>query len=268
MKTYKRVLCIAGSDSSGGAGIQADLKTVSSLECYGMTVITAVTSQNTQGVSAVCAVPPDCIESQLSAVIEDIGADAVKIGMLFSAEAIRVVSILLHKYNLTNIILDPVMASQSGKQLLQEDAAAVMRKMLFPEVDLLMPNLPEAEILLGRTIRGKKEMQIAAEELSQMGCDNILLKGGHAEDGDTTDWLYLGRQKRFVPFAGSRIETVNDHGTGCTLSSAVASLLARGMNLEEAVRSAKHYLVQALAAGAGYSIGKGRGPVHHFYRFW
>ena len=268
MKTYKRVLCIAGSDSSAGAGIQADLKTVSSLGCYGMTVITAVTSQNTQGVTAVSAVPPDCIASQMTAVIEDIGADAVKIGMLFSPEAIQAVSTLLHKYDLPNVILDPVMASQSGSALLQADAVAQLRSVLIKEVDLLMPNLPEAEILLGRKISGREEMQQAAEELSEMGCDNILLKAGHADGEDTTDLLYLGRPGRCIPLEGQRIATVNDHGTGCTLSSAVASFLARGMNLEEAVRSAKQYLVQALAAGTGYTIGKGRGPLHHFYRFW
>lgn len=268
MKTYYRVLCIAGSDSSGGAGIQADLKTVSSLGCYGMTVITAVTSQNTQGVSAVSAVPPDCIASQITAVVEDIGVDAVKIGMLFSADAIQVLSTLLEKYDLPHVVLDPVMASQSGKQLLQADAAVLLQQTLVRKVDLLMPNLPEAEILLGRKIRGREDMPSAAEELSQLGCDNILLKGGHADGGDTTDWLYLGRQKRFIPFEGRRIETTNDHGTGCTLSSAVASFLAKGMDLEEAVRSAKQYLAQALAAGAGYTIGKGRGPVHHFHRFW
>ncbi|MFH2064397.1 MAG: bifunctional hydroxymethylpyrimidine kinase/phosphomethylpyrimidine kinase [Pseudomonadota bacterium] len=268
MKTYHRVLCIAGSDSSGGAGIQADLKTVSSLGCYGMTVITALTSQNTQGVTAIHAVPPDFIVAQLTAVIEDIGVDAVKIGMLFSAENIHAVSSVLHKYDLHNIILDPVMASQSGRRLLQDDAIPILKSSLFQQVDLLMPNLPEAEILLGRKIHGPEGIQKAAIELSAMGCKDILIKGGHTDGMDTTDRLYLGRQDRFVSFRGSRVNTVNDHGTGCTLSSAIASFLAKGMLLEDAVQSAKQYINGALQAGAEYTIGKGKGPVHHFYQYW
>ncbi len=268
MKTYHRVLCIAGSDSSGGAGVQADLKTISALGCYGMTVITALTSQNTQGVTAIHAVPPDFVGDQITAVIEDIGADAVKIGMLFSSEIIQVVCNFLNDHSLQNIVLDPVMASQSGKQLLQDEAVISLKSFLLPKVDLLMPNLPEAEILLGHRIQGEEEIQKAACDLSRMGCDNILIKGGHLEGMDTTDWLYLGKQDRFIRFQGSRVETVNDHGTGCTLSSAVASFLAKGMALEDAVQSAKSYITEALQAGAAYTIGKGKGPVHHFYKYW
>lgn len=268
MKTYQRVLSIAGSDSSGGAGVQADLKTISALGCYGMTVITAVTSQNTQGVTAIHAVPPDFVEAQIIAVIEDMGADAVKIGMLFSSEIIQVVCEFLRKYNLQNVVLDPVMASQSGRQLLQEDAIILVKSLLLPQVDLLMPNLPEAEILLGQRIQGEEEIKKAACALSKMGCDNIMIKGGHLEGLDTTDWLYLGKQDRFIRFQGSRVKTVNDHGTGCTLSSAIASFLAKGLALEDAVQSAKIYITEALQAGAAYTIGKGRGPVHHFYKYW
>ncbi len=268
MKTYHRVLCIAGSDSSGGAGVQADLKTISALGCYGMTVITALTSQNTQGVTAIHAVPPDFVGAQMTAVIEDIGADAVKIGMLFSSETIQVVCNFLSEYHLQNIILDPVMASQSGRQLLQDDAVISLKSLLLPQVDLLMPNLPEAEILLGHRIQGEAEIQKAACDLSRMGCDNILIKGGHLEGMDTTDWLYLGKQDRFIRFQGSRVKTVNDHGTGCTLSSAVTSFLAKGLALEDAIQSAKIYISEALKAGAAYTIGKGKGPVHHFYKYW
>jgi hydroxymethylpyrimidine/phosphomethylpyrimidine kinase len=268
MKTYHRVLSIAGSDSSGGAGIQADLKTASALGCYGMTVITALTSQNTKGVTAVHAVPPDFVEEQLVTVLDDIGTDAVKIGMLFSSDIINTICTVFQKYNLRNIVLDPVMASQSGRMLLREDAILSLKSTLLPWVDLLMPNLPEAEILLGHSIHGQEEIKTAACDLAMMGCENILIKGGHLEGEDTTDWLYLGKKDRFIEFPGSRVKTVNDHGTGCTLSSAVASFLAKGLSLEEAVKCAKQYITDALQAGAGYMLGSGNGPVHHFHKFW
>ncbi|MFO7557342.1 MAG: bifunctional hydroxymethylpyrimidine kinase/phosphomethylpyrimidine kinase [Desulfobacterales bacterium] len=265
---YYRALSIAGSDSSGGAGIQADLKTFSALGCYGMTVITALTAQNTRGVMAIHAVPPDFVEKQLTAVLNDIGVDAIKIGMLFTADTIRTIAGVLKKKPFRNIVLDPVMAAQSGDRLLEDDAVSSLKSNLFPLADLITPNLPEAEILVGRRLKIPDDIEEALRDLNQNGCENILIKGGHIEAGDSSDWLYLGKEDRVVRFPGSRITTRNNHGTGCTLSSAIASFLARGKPLEDAVQSAKNYISDAIEAGSSYKIGKGNGPVHHFHKFW
>ncbi len=267
-KKYYRALSIAGSDSSGGAGIQADLKTFSALGCYGMSVITALTAQNTKGVTAIHAVPPDFIEKQLTAVLNDIGADAIKIGMLFTADIIRTVAGVLKNNRFQNIVLDPVMVAQSGDGLLQEDAVSSLKSDLFPIADLITPNLPEAEILLGRRLKIPDDIEGALRDLNQNGCENILIKGGHGEGSDSSDWLYLGKENRVIRFPGSRVNTRNNHGTGCTLSSAIASFLARGKPLEDAVQSAKNYISDALEAGSQYKIGEGNGPVHHFHKFW
>jgi len=267
-KKYCRVLTIAGSDSGGGAGIQADLKTIAASGCYGMTVITALTAQNTLGVTGIHAVPVDFVKAQLDAVLSDIGCDAVKIGMLFSAELIRTVADGLRRYGVTRIVLDPVMVAQSGDKLLQAEAIDALKQHLIPLADIVTPNLPEASVLLGREISTSEAMGAAAVELAGLGCRSVLIKGGHLDSDDCVDCLYLREEERMVTFPGRRIATRNNHGTGCTLSSAIASCMARGEGIEQAVRQAKSYITGAIEAGAVYSIGHGHGPVHHFHRFW
>lgn len=267
-KTYHRVLTIAGSDSGGGAGIQADLKTFAALGCHGMSVVTALTAQNTQGVTAIHAPPAAFVREQLEAVFGDIGADAVKIGMVHSGEVIESVSEALKKHHARNIVFDPVMAAQSGDALTKGDVLATMKKYLLPLVTLLTPNLPEAARFLDRKITTLEDMHQAARELSDFGAGSVLLKGGHLKTGETTDVLFIGPEDRFVTLDGKRIDTRNNHGTGCTLSSAVACFLAKGSSVEEACRSAKGYLQSAIEAGAEFEIGRGHGPVHHFYKYW
>jgi hydroxymethylpyrimidine/phosphomethylpyrimidine kinase len=267
-RTYFRVLTIAGSDSGGGAGIQADLKTFAALECYGASAITALTAQNTLGVSAIHPVPPDFAAAQIAAVLEDIGADAVKIGMLYSAQLIRTVAEQLRQYAARNIVLDPVMVAQSGDRLLEDDAVGAIRDYLMPLANVVTPNIPEAEVLVGRRIRSLEDMQAAAQDLGRYGSEAVLLKGGHLEESDSSDLLHLCRENRFVTLAAERISSRNTHGTGCTLSAAIAAYLARGEDLENAVRQAKTYITAALRAGAAYRLGNGHGPVHHFFRYW
>ncbi|MBW1750939.1 MAG: bifunctional hydroxymethylpyrimidine kinase/phosphomethylpyrimidine kinase, partial [Deltaproteobacteria bacterium] len=264
-KQYCRVLTIAGSDSGGGAGIQADLKTISANGCYGMTVITALTAQNTVGVTAIHPVPVHFVEQQMEAVLTDIGTDAVKIGMLFSPELIKCVADQLCSFKIQNIVLDPVMVATSGDKLLLDDAIEALKEYLLPLADIITPNLPEAGVLLGREIKSLAELEQAAEELAGLGCSNILIKGGHLQNEESDDLLYLGDEKRSVLLPGMRVATHNTHGTGCTLSSAIASYMARGKEMEEAVLLAKEYITGAIIAGADYQIGHGHGPVHHFY---
>ncbi|UCE52315.1 MAG: bifunctional hydroxymethylpyrimidine kinase/phosphomethylpyrimidine kinase [Desulfobacterales bacterium] len=267
-RRYCKVLTIAGSDSGGGAGIQADLKTISAIGCYGMSVITALTAQNTQGVTGIYAIPPSFAAEQMSAVFADIGADAVKIGMLYSAELIEVVAQQLQKHGAKKIVLDPVMVAQSGDKLLQDDAIEAIKIHLMPLVDVVTPNIPEAEVLLDRKLQDFKDMQDAAKALSILGGQSILIKGGHLSETDSTDLLYLTREDHSVVLKEERIETRNNHGTGCTLSSAIASYMAKGHDIEDAVRKAKTYISNAIRAGAEYTIGQGHGPVHHFFEFW
>jgi hydroxymethylpyrimidine/phosphomethylpyrimidine kinase len=267
-KTYRRVLTIAGSDSGGGAGIQADLKTIAANGCYGMTVITALTAQNTLGVNAIHAVPLEFVKAQLDAVLTDIGCDAVKIGMLFSPELIRTVAEGLQRYGVQRIVLDPVMVAQSGDKLLQDEAIEALKEYLIPMADIITPNLPEASVLLGREILTAEAIEAAAVELAGLGCGSVLIKGGHLEAGDCDDCLYLPLQERLIILPGKRLATRNNHGTGCTLSSAIASFLAGGLEIEEAVRQAKVYITEAIRAGAAYRLGGGHGPVHHLYRLW
>ena len=268
VRRYRKVLSIAGSDSGGGAGIQADLKTMSALGCFGMTAITALTAQNTIGVHGIHAVPPEFIEAQIEAVFSDMGADAVKIGMLFSPELIEAVARQLKKHAARNVVLDPVMVAQSGDKLLQDDAIQALIEHLFPMADVVTPNLPEAEVLLNRGIRGEDQIESAARDLAKFGSRSVLVKGGHLESGESVDVFYLAESQQIITLAGRRINTSNNHGTGCTLSSAIASFLALGLDLEEAVQSAKEYISEAITAGATYQLGKGAGPVHHFYKFW
>lgn len=266
-KKYCTALTIAGSDSGGGAGIQADLKSFSANGCYGMSVITALTAQNTVGVSGIYPVPVDFVRQQLEAVLTDIGADAVKIGMLFSPELICCIAEQLARFNCNTIVLDPVMVATSGDKLLQDDAVAALKERLIPMASLITPNLPEASVLLDREIHSPEEVGQAAADLTRLGCANVLIKGGHFEDGDSDDLLYLGREKCCVMLPAQRIATQNTHGTGCTLSSAIAAFMAHGKSVEDAVQLGKKYITGAIAAGAGYTIGSGHGPVHHFYRF-
>jgi len=268
MKTDHRVLTIAGSDSGGGAGIQADLKTIAANGCYGMSVITALTAQNTLGVTGIHAVPVEFVVAQMEAVLADIGADAIKIGMLFSADLIYTVAKCLKKFEPRPIVLDPVMVAQSGDKLLQDEAIDALKQYLIPMAHLITPNLPEAVMLLGREIASTEGIAQAAVELADLRCANVLVKGGHLENGNSDDYLYLAAERRTVVLPGERIATRNNHGTGCTLSSAIASFLAKGEPIEQAVRSAKEYITGALKAGASYSLGQGHGPVRHFFRFF
>jgi hydroxymethylpyrimidine/phosphomethylpyrimidine kinase len=265
---YRKVLSIAGSDSGGGAGIQADLKTISALGCYATTVITALTAQNTRGVTGIHAVPAQFVHRQIESVLSDIGTDAVKIGMLFSVELIQVVAEALRRHAVTNVVLDPVMVAQSGDKLLQDDAVEALKRELFPLAAVVTPNLPEAAVMLGRPPEGLADLKPAATELAGLGGRSILIKGGHSEGSRSDDLLYLVESDRFVTLSGPRIETVNTHGTGCTLSSAIAARLACGADIETAVRDAKAYITGAIEAGAAYRLGHGHGPVHHFHRFW
>ena len=214
------------------------------------------------------AVPVDFVAAQMDAVLGDIGADAVKIGMLFSPELIRAVAQGLIRHGVKTVVLDPVMVAQSGDKLLQDEAIEALKSELIPLATLITPNLPEASVLLGRDIATQEAALKALAELAAMGCENVLVKGGHLESGDSDDTLYLGPEHRVVTLPGVRIPTRNNHGTGCTLSSAIASNLARGEDVETAVRHAKEYISGAIRAGAAYVIGRGHGPVHHFHRFF
>lgn len=267
MKQYRRALTIAGSDSGGGAGIQADLKAFSACGCFGMSAITAITAQNTCGVTAIHPVPVEILKAQIRAVLDDIGVDVVKIGMLHSAEVIHGVADVLTEYGITNIVLDPVMVATSGDPLIQEDAIEVMRERLFPLVRLITPNVPEAEILLGEKIVGTSLAE-TARLLSLKFSVSTLAKAGHLHGAQLVDVLYDKENVCLVDFVNTRIATKNSHGTGCTLSSAVAAHLTNDTSLVDAVAAGIDYVQCALRAGAVYEVGKGHGPVHHFYNFW
>jgi len=268
MKTYFRALTIAGSDSGGGAGIQADLKTFSALGCFGMSAITALTAQNTRVVTGIFPVPPEFIGQQIDAVMEDIGVDAVKIGMLHSPEVIETVAKKLTDWKCPNIVVDPVMISKSGDKLLLDDAVQALKENLLPLADLITPNLPEASVLLGRPVENREDMALAARDLAALGSSSVLVKGGHLKGDDSCDLLYQKQNNNMTELFGKRINTLNSHGTGCTLSSAIAANLARGIDLANAVKNAKEYIMGALSAGAYHKTGKGHGPVHHFYDLW
>lgn len=267
-RAYTKVLTIAGSDSGGGAGIQADLKTFSALGCYGMSVITALTAQNTTGVMGIHAVPAPFVTQQLEAVLEDIGVDAVKIGMLYSAELIESVAGSLKRYDVDTIVLDPVMVAQSGDKLLQDAAIEALKGVLIPLATVITPNLPEAEVLLGQGIDGEESIKKAAKSLAELGSKSVLIKGGHMETSESSDVLYIEAEKQFMVLPDQRVQTPNIHGTGCTLSSAIAAHLAIGFDIKQSVRKAKEYIAKAIRAGAAYRIGNGSGPVHHFHDFW
>jgi len=258
---------IAGSDSGGGAGIQADLKTFSALGVYGASVITALTAQNTQGVSGIHDVPALFIEKQIDAVFSDLKVNAVKIGMLSQPVAIGVVAAGLDRWKQTHVVLDPVMVSTSGDRLLAPAAIDLLRRDLMPRALLITPNLHEAAVLLDEPVaRDEDEMRAQAEKLLAMGAQAVLIKGGHAQSTDAVDLLVT--PTAVARLTAEKVDTENTHGTGCTLSAAIAAGLAKGYRLSEAVADAKTYVTHAIAAADELEIGQGQGPTHHFHAWW
>ena len=260
-------LTIAGSDSSGGAGIQADLKTFAALGVHGGSVLTALTAQNTQGVTGIHDVPPGFIAAQIDAVFADLHVGAVKIGMVSGAAAIEAVGAGLARHQAKNVVLDPVMVATSGAALLATEAIDKLRRDLIPRALVVTPNLPEAATLTGATLaRNEREMEIQAREILALGARTVLIKGGHAEGAESVD-LLIG-QDGVLRLSAARVSSRNTHGSGCTLSSAVAAGLAKGRPLHDAVRAAKAYVTAAIAAADRLNVGQGPGPLHHFHQFW
>lgn len=254
-------LTIAGSDSSGGAGIQADLKTMTALGVYGMSAITALTAQNTTGVQSIFEVTPKFLEEELDSIFTDIFPDSVKIGMVSNADLIRVISKKLREHNAKNIVVDPVMVSTSGSMLMADGAKDTLLSELFKVADIITPNIPEAEALTGQSIKSKDDMVESAKKIGEFFEGYILLKGGHSTD-DADDLLYKNSEKIWIK--GERIENPNTHGTGCTLSSAIASYLAMGHDVPESVYLAKEFITGAISAKL--DLGKGRGPLNHMWK--
>ena len=263
MKSVKRAMTIAGSDSGAGAGIQADLKTFAALGVYGTSIITAVTAQNTLQVTQVLALPIYLVAAQMDAVISDIGTDAAKTGMLANSEIIGVVAERVRALSIPNLVVDPVMVAKSGDRLLKEDATQALRDKLLPLATVVTPNIPEAEVLVDYRLESMDGIHKAAKEIAGMGAANVVIKGGHGS-GPVIDVLYS--QGTFREFTAPRVESKSTHGTGCTFGSAVAAYLARGESVEQAVNLAKEYVTEAIKAA--YPLGSGHGPVHHFYPFW
>lgn len=259
----KTCLSIAGSDCSGGAGIQADLKAFSANRAFGMSVIASVVAENTSRVLSIFDLPVSCVESQIDAVFEDITVDAVKIGMLSNAQIMRAAARRLAKYRPPYIVLDPVMTAKGGSALMEPQALAILREELLPLCTLITPNIPEAQKITGNTIHSPADMKRAAVKIKELGAECVLIKGGHLE-GDALDILYDGTA--YYEFREERIKTKNTHGTGCTLSSAITANLANGMCMKDAVETAKGYVTQAIRHSL--PIGKGHGPTNHFYEFY
>ncbi len=259
----RNVLTIAGSDSCGGAGIQADIKTFSAHGVYGMSVVTAITAQNTQGVFAVQDISVELITKQIDAIFSDIRVDGLKVGMVSQIETIETIAERLCFYKPSNIVIDPVMVSKSGYHLLRPEARKALIDSLLPRANIVTPNIPEAEVLTGTEISSLKDMEKAAKMVFEMGPQSVLVKGGHLDD-EATDVLFDGKKLSY--FKSRRVNTINTHGTGCTLSSAIVSNLAKGLPLEEAVAAAKKYVTAAIENAL--SIGKGAGPTNHFYMLY
>ena len=259
-ESIPRAMSIAGSDSGGGAGIQADLKTFAALGVYGSSVITAVTAQNTVGVTGVHELPVEMVAAQIEAVLSDIGADAVKTGMLASTDIIETVARELTHFRVDRLVVDPVMVAKSGDRLLRDDAVDSLRHSLVPLASVLTPNIPEAETMAEMEIGSRDDMRRAAERLVGMGARAVVVKGGHMP-GDPVDLFYDGRE--FREFTAPRIETRNTHGTGCTFASAIAASLAKGMDVADAVAAAKEYVTKAIQHS--FDVGQGHGPLNHFY---
>ena len=254
-------MTIAGSDSGGGAGIQADLKTFAALGVYGTSALTAITAQNTLGVTSIHEIPTDLIAAQIQAIISDIGADVVKTGMLSSSAIIETVAQELRRHTVTRLVVDPVMVAKGGDRLLREDAVDALRTSLLALATVITPNMPEAEVLTGIAVRTPKDASEAARRIVAMGANSVVVKGGHLSDGDAVDTFYDGQALR--EFRAQRIDTKNTHGTGCTFASAIAAGLAKGLALEEAVAQAKAYVTEAIRANL--DVGQGHGPLNHFY---
>lgn len=271
----KNILSIAGSDPSGGAGIQADLKTFSALGCYGMSVLSALTAQNTKGVRDVKILSTNFIKAQLEAIFEDIRIDAVKIGMAGNENSIEVIANTIERYRPAIVVLDPVMVAQSGDVLLEGGAVQALKRRLLPLATIVTPNIPEAEVLIGKDMNdpslkndaNEKNFMGMTSEVLELGCPAVLLKGGHMDGTLSTDFLHQTGQAP-ITFEAQRIKTANNHGTGCTLSSALACFLAQGHEMEDAVQRAKNYITGALSGSGDLDVGGGAGPVHHFYKLW
>ena len=263
MKKVYKALTIAGSDSGAGAGVQADLKTFAAFGVYGTSVITAITAQNTVGVTKILELSPDLVAAQLDAVVEDIGAQALKTGMLANSAIIEIVAEKIREHRLRNLVVDPVMVAKGGDLLLRPEAIEALRSRLIPLAVIVTPNLPEAEQLTGIRCTRLREIKESARRIIAMGARSVVIKGGHRK-GLATDIFYDG--KKFRELTAPRLRTPNTHGTGCTFSAAIAAGLAKGEKLENAVVQAKRYITQAIRKG--FPIGAGHSPVHHFYRFW
>ena len=259
----KTVMTIAGSDSSAGAGIQADLKTFAALGVYGTSVVTAITAQNTQGVRLVEALSPETVAAQIDAVVSDIGADVVKTGMLGNAAIVDVVASKLLEYGLTQLVLDPVLTASDGSDLMADGGMALLREKLLPLALVVTPNVDEAGALVGRRLAGWEDIRQAAREIVDMGARNAVIKGGDGT-GPAIDLFYDGEQ--YHEFAAARVDTTNTHGTGCTFAAAIAASLAKGSAPKQAVAMAKAYVTKAMQMS--YPLGHGHGPVHHFFRYW
>jgi len=262
-KPIYKALTIAGSDSGAGAGIQADLKTFAAFGVYGTSVITAITAQNTVGVTKILELPADLVAAQLDAVVEDIGAQALKTGMLANSAIIEIVAEKIREHRLRNLVVDPVMVAKGGDLLLRPEAIEALRSRLIPLAVIVTPNLPEAEQLTGIRCTRLREIKECARQIIAMGARSVVIKGGHRK-GPATDIFYDG--KKFRELSAPRLRTANTHGTGCTFSAAIAAGLAKGEKLENAVVQAKRYITHAIRKG--FAIGSGHSPVHHFYRFW
>jgi hydroxymethylpyrimidine/phosphomethylpyrimidine kinase len=263
MKVIRKALTIAGSDSGAGAGIQADLKTFAALGVYGTSALTAITAQNTIGVTQVLALHPNLVAAEIDAVISDIGAHALKTGMLANTAIIQMVAKKIQQHRLKNLVVDPVMVATSGDLLIKKNAVTALRSILIPLAAVVTPNIPEAEELTGLTLRTPKDIEEAARRIVEMGAKTVVIKGGHRH-GPAVDLFFEG--KKFRSLRADRVRTKNTHGTGCTFSAAIAAYLAKGETSPRAVSLAKQYITRAIRAG--FVVGAGHSPVHHFYRFW
>lgn len=265
MKIYPSILTIAGSDCSGGAGIQADIKTISALGAYAASAITAITVQNTLGVTGIHPVPPEYVKGQIEAVMTDIRPRAVKIGMINDVKIVEVIADAIQKFRPRFVVFDPVMVSTSGCKLIEDDAITALTTRLMPLATLITPNLSEAQVLTGITVNDRQSMQAAAQELLKLGSQAVLVKGGHLEGGRMYDLLQVRNESEPHLFAADKVNSSNTHGTGCTLSSAIATYLALGNPLVIAVEKAKQYVWQGILTGKDVHIGEGHGPLNHFH---
>ncbi|ABF13883.1 bifunctional hydroxymethylpyrimidine kinase/phosphomethylpyrimidine kinase [Candidatus Palibaumannia cicadellinicola] len=267
MKKINNILSIAGTDPSSGAGIQADLKTFSALGTYGASVITCIIAQNTYGIQAIYPLSGDCVTEQLNSVFNDIQIDSVKIGLLCQATTIRVVSALLENHSIPWIVLDTVMKAKSGDQLLAKDDIKILQNKLLPLASIITPNLPEAAVLLGcKLAKNEDQMCLQGRQLLNYGCKAVLMKGGHLISIDSPDWLVTSEQE--VRFTSPRVQTKNTHGTGCTFSAAIAALRPRYDNWKQTIEVAKNWLQKAILHADKLHVGQGKGPIHHFYKWW